>query len=158
MTDEEVVFEDDPSIETDDPIWRRISPGRWTFDHNEGRVRPMSGLFQYSRDKKTGKKHPMSVTLGKGLTPDAAVAGHGAGIKLVAWNAGYLRGLALGVCPDGQPDAVAHGLVFTLELDSAGDRKTSISSPVREALSLSAEWLIPLSPEEIEEARLRTAD
>ena len=64
MSNGEIVYDDDPSIEAGDPVWRRIPPGEWTFDHNEGRVRPTSKNFQYSRkDKETGKRHPMSVTL-----------------------------------------------------------------------------------------------
>lgn len=59
MTDGEVVFEDDPSIEAGDPIWRRIPPGRWTYDHNEGRARPVTGNFEYSaRDEVTGQERP----------------------------------------------------------------------------------------------------
>ena len=157
MTDGEVAFEDDPSIETDDPVWRRIPPGWWTFDHNEGRVRPTSKCFQYSKNKETGKKHPMSVTLGQGLTPDAALAGQPEGFKLVGWIAGHLRHLELGVCRDDRPEIIAHGLVFTLQLDGAGQRRNNISDSVRDRLSASAQWLIPLSPQEIEQARLRTA-
>lgn len=73
MTDGgEVVYKDDASIEAGDPIWRRISPGQWTYNHNKGQVQPMSGLFQYNKHPVTGQKHPMSITLGKGITPDAA--------------------------------------------------------------------------------------
>ena len=157
MTDGAVVFDDDPSIEVNDPVWRRIPPGWWTFDHNEGRVRPTSKCFQYSKNKETGKKHPMSVTLGKGLTPNAALAGQPEGFKLVGWTAGYLRSLELGVCRDEKPDIIAHGLVFTRQHDTAGQRRPNISDSVRDRLSISAEWLIQLSPEMIEEARLRTS-
>jgi hypothetical protein len=156
MKDGEIVFEDDPSIEADDPVWRRIPPGWWTFDHNVGRVRPASGCFQYSTDKETGKKHPMSVTLGKGLTPEKALAGQHKGFKLVGWTAGYLRSLELGVSRQDMPDIIAHGLVFTLQQDSAGQRRTNISQPVRDELATSAQWLVELSTEEIEQARLRT--
>ena len=102
-------------------------------------------------------KHPMSVTLGRGLTPDAALAGQSEGFKLVGWIACHLRILELGVCRDDKPDIIAHGLVFTLQVDGAGHRRNNISDSVRDRLSVSAQWLILLSPEEIEEARLRTA-
>ena len=157
MSDGEVVYEDDSSVEPADPVWRRIPQGWWTFDHNEGRVRPTSKNFQYSRNKETGKKHPMSVTLGKGLTPDAALAGQPVGFKLVGWTAGHLRSLELGVCPDERPDIVAHGLVFTLQQDNAGNRRPNISDSVRDKLSTSAHWVIELTPEEIDEAQRRTA-
>lgn len=151
------MYHDDPSVETDDPVWRRIPPGEWTFDHNEGRVRPTSKNFQYSKkDKQSGERHPMSVTLGRGLTPAAAVAGH-SDYKVVGWTAGEIRGLELGVCRDEQPDVVAHGLVFTLQEDDAGNRKSNISGSVREKLSRSAQWIIELTPEEVEQARTRTA-
>ena len=158
MTDGAVVFEDDPSIEAGDPIWRRIPPGRWTYDHNEGRVRPISGNFQYSpRDAVTGKKDPMSVTLGKGLTPDVAIARQNPGFTVVEWSAGYLRGQQLGICPDPLPEVIAHGLVFTVQQDEKGNRRTNISSFVQRALAEAAAWAIPPSPEEIEQSRLRTA-
>lgn len=79
----EVVFQDDASIEAGDPIWRRVSPGQWTFNHNKGQIQPKSGLFQYNKHPETRQKHPMSVALGKGITPDAAIAGKQAGTKLV---------------------------------------------------------------------------
>jgi len=52
MTDGEVVFEDDPSVETDDPVWRRIPPGWWTFDHNEGRSGQLRNVFSIQRTKR----------------------------------------------------------------------------------------------------------
>ena len=155
MTNGEVVFEDDASIEAGDPVWRRIPPGYWTFDHNLGRVRPTSQCFQYST-KEDGTKHPMSVTLGRGLTADAALAGHDAAFKLVGWTAEYVRRWVLGVCRDEQPHVVAHGLVFTLQQDAAGKRKNNISGSVKDKLSVAAQWVIELSPEEVDAARQRT--
>ena len=158
MTDGgEVVYEDDASIEPGDPIWRRVSPDQWTYNHNKGQVQPKSGLFQYNKHPVTGQKHPMSITLGKGLTPDAAVVGKPAGTKLIGWRAEYVRSLALGICPHEQPGEIGHGLVFTLARDSAGNPKTSISGSIQTKLSEAAEWLIGLSAEEVEAARLRTA-
>ncbi|MDO8629059.1 MAG: hypothetical protein Q7R41_01075 [Phycisphaerales bacterium] len=157
MSDGEIVYDDDPSVETGDPVWRRIPPGWWTFDHNEGRVRPTSKNFQYSKDKKTGKRHPMSVTLGKDLAPDAALAGQPAGFKLIGWTADHLRNLELGVCRDERPDIVAHGLVFTLQLDGTGKRRANISDSVRDRLAASGQCVIELTPSEIEKTRLRTA-
>lgn len=157
MNDDEVVYNDDPSVGNDDPVWRRIPPGRWIYDHNENRVRPSSGNFEYSRDKGTGKKDPMSVTLGKDREPAVALAGNLVGFKLVGWSAGHLRGHVLGVCPDNQPDAAAHGLVFTLQVDDKGKRRTDISKPVQDKLSRSAEWVVGLTAEEIEETRRRTS-
>lgn len=156
MTDGEAVYEDDASIEAGDAIWRRISAGEWTYDHNKRRVRPKSGLFQYNKHPVTGRKHPMSITLAKGISPAAAIAGKPAGTRLLGWTAGYVRSLTLGVCRDEKPGAINHGLVFTLEKDAEGKVKTSISGAVRDKLSDNAEWVIPLSADEIEAARLRT--
>lgn len=156
MSDGELVYQDDPSIEAGDPVWRRIPPGWWTFDHNEGRVRPTSKNFQYSKDKETGKRHPMSVTLGRGLTPDAAMVGQPVGFKLVGWTTGHVRSLELGVCREDRPGIVGHGLVFTLQQDAQGNRKNSISDSVKDRLAASAQWIIELTPEEVEEARRRT--
>jgi hypothetical protein len=156
MNGDDTVYQNDPAIESGDPIWRRVPPGRWTYDHNEGRVRPASGNFTYSTDKETRTKHPMSITLGKGLTPDQALAGYD-NFKLVGWGAGHIRTFELGVCPDdnGVP---GHGLVFTLKMDQHGKRRTNIASGVSDQLSLTAEWIVTLSVDEVEEARLRTAE
>lgn len=157
MTDgAEVVYEDDALIQDGDPIWRRVSSGQWTYNHNRGQVQPKSGLFQYNKHPVTGKKHPVSITLGKGLTPEAAIAGKPVGTKLVGWNAGFIRTLALGICSNDQDGEISHGLVFTLLKDTAGKPKTNISGSVQGKLAESAVWIIGLSPEEIEEARLRT--
>lgn len=152
----DVAYKDDTSIEAGDPVWRRVSPGQWTYNHNRGRVQPKSGLFQYNRHPVTGEKHPMSVTLGRGLNPEAAIAGKAAGTKLVGWNAGFIRSLDLGICQDEQPGEIAHGLVFTLIKDSTGKQKTAISSAVQTRLAGAAQWILGLSAEEVEEARLRT--
>ena len=96
------------------------------------------------------------MTLGRGLNPQAAIDGQGEGFTLVGWSAGYVRGLELGLCRDDQLDAIAHGLMFNLQTDATGNRKNSIAESVRTTLSINAEWVIPLSAEEIEVARLRT--
>ena len=152
----EVVFIDDASIQAGDPIWRRVSPGQWTYNHNKGQVQPKSGLFQYNKYPETGQKHPMSIALGKDITPDAAIAGKPAGTKLVGWTAEYIRSLALGICRHDLPNEINHGLVFTLAKDKEGKPKTSFPGPVQSKLAESAAWIIALSPEEIEEARTRT--
>ena len=157
MTDAEPVFVDDASIQAADPVWRRIPPGRWTYDHNEGRARPTSDCFKYWRHPETRERHPMSVTLGEGLTPDMALQGQQPGFKLAGWPAGHIRGHQLGVCHDDQPDVVAHGLVFTLQEDSHGVRQQEIPNSVRDRLAKSAAWVIGLSLDEVEEARRRTA-
>jgi hypothetical protein len=153
----EVAFVDDASIEAGDPIWRRVSPGQWTYNHNTGQVQPKSGLFQYNKDPDTGQKHPMSIALGKGITPDAAIAGKPAGTKLVGWTAEYVRSLALGICRHDLLNEVNHGLVFHLEKDKEGKRKTSFPGSVQAKLAGTAAGIIALSPEETEEARARTA-
>ena len=155
MTDAEVVFEDDPSVEADDPVWRRIPPGWWTFDHNEGRVRPTSQCFQYSRNKETGQRHPMSVTLGKGLTPIAALAGQSQGFKLVGWTTvifGVLNWVSVQT-----KSPTSSRTVWSSPCNKTAPGIDGPTFPVRDRLSTSAQWLIQLSPEEIEQARLRTA-
>lgn len=158
MTDGgEVVFVDDASIEAGDPIWRRVSAGQWTYNHNKNRVQPRSGLFQYNKHPDTGQKHPMSVTLAKGITPDQAIAGKPLGTKLVGWTAEYIRTLTLGICSHDLPNEINHGLVFNLATDNDGKQKTSFPGAVQTKLADSAAWIIELSAEEIEEARARTA-
>jgi len=152
----EDVFVDDTSIEAGDPIWRRVSPGQWTYNHNKDQVQPKSGLFQYNKHPETGQKHPMSITLGKGITPAAAIAGKQAGTKLVGWTAEYVRSLALGICRHDVPSEINHGLVFTLATDEKGKPKTSFPGSVQSKLAESAAWIIALSADEIEEARTRT--
>lgn len=140
---------DDPTIQDGDPIWRRIPPGRWTYDHNLGRVRPNSDCFRYSRNALTGNREPMSVVLGAEVASvEAALGGH-ANFKLAAFVAGRARQLELGMCRDPLPDMAAHALVF------AGDRP-DIPTPVRSRLAQEATWVIELSQDEVEEARGRT--
>jgi hypothetical protein len=88
---------------------------------------------------------------------EQALAGHSPGFRLVGWTAGSLRSLELGVCPDERPGIVGHGLVFTLQNDNEGHRKTNFSDSVKDRLALSAAWVVGPTPQEIEEARLRTA-
>src|SRR5262245_48576584 len=105
------VYQDDLSIAAGDPVWRRLPSGRWTYDHNRGCVRPTSQIFRYSRDKQTGASHPMSVTLGKGLTPATALARHPA-FKLVGWTAERVRSFGIGLCYELRDDEPGHGLAF----------------------------------------------
>jgi hypothetical protein len=99
----------------------------------------------------------MSVTLGKGITPDVAIAGKPPGTKLIGWATEYIRSLALGICRHDLPNETNHGLVFTLAKDNEGKPRTSFPGSVQAKLAETAVWIIGLSAEEIEEARARTA-
>jgi hypothetical protein len=142
---------DDPTIEDAHPLWRRIPPGRWTYDHNLGRARPNSDCFRYSpADPHTGIRHPMSVVLGAEVeSVEAALGGH-ADFKLVSFTAARARQLALGAARDPQPDLQAHALVFA----RAGD---DIPRFARNRLAEEATWVTELTPAEVEEARQRTS-
>ena len=75
---------------------------------------------------------------------------------MVGWTAGQVRTRELGVCSDPLPKSPAHGLVFTLQIDSDGRRKEEIPDSVGRWLETAA-WIIGLTSEEIEHARRRTA-
>lgn len=144
-------YNDDPSIADGHPLWRRIPPGRWTYDHNLGRLRPTSDCFRYSpEDPETGERDPMSVILGAEIaSTDDALAGHAA-FKLVTFAAGRARQLELGVCRDPLPTMEAHALVFA-------PTKSDIPTSARRRLAEEAGWVIAPSGDEVEEAKKRTS-
>jgi hypothetical protein len=92
------------------------------------------------------------------LTPEAALNGKPPGFRLVGWSADYVRSLELGICRDDSPDEVAHGLVFTLQVDKQGNRKPNISDSVGDRLAENATWVVGLTLDDIETARQRTAE
>lgn len=125
---------DDPSIEDEDRLWRRISPQHIVMDHNSGRERPSSAAFTDSRRTQT----PMSVYIEKlviesGRTHED-VMGRYPEQSLVVFPAAIPRSLGLGVAKEADPEypeETAHGVVF-------GEK----TRPVRRQLATASEWLL----------------
>jgi len=124
-----IAYQDDPSIQDDAVLWRRICPAWIVPDDNVG-WRVSSAAFDDSRDGS-----PMSVLLAadviqSGRTAYETVA-YFAGYGLAAITAGIARTQKQGVARTPEPDEIAHASVF-------GPK----SGAVKRALARAATWVI----------------
>lgn len=123
-------FPDDPSIEDDTGLLRRVPPWHFIMDQNLSRTRPSSAAFEDDDDN-----DPMSVCLATVLAaedrnPESVLAGHN-GYASASITAGLARAHDQTVHPDPLPEESAHAVV-------CGDKKTS----VKRAFSRTAVWII----------------
>lgn len=123
-------YADDPAVEDEAALWRRV-PRQWVVkDENRGGFRPSSAAFQDSSSS------PMSVLLEKIMTaaqrtPADALKGY-EGHSLCAFTAGAARALGQQVSTRPEiPDEPAHGFVV--------GKKTG---RVKNELSKSSRWVI----------------
>lgn len=123
-------YVDDPTIEDQDELLRRIFPCWWVFDKNLGHLRPTSQAFKNHRD---GSQ--MSVYLQKeleehGLSPESVLT-ENEGFALASITAGLVRQCEQGVMR--RPDIdLAHAEVF-------GEKTGS----VRRKFAENAVWVVP---------------
>ena len=122
---------DDPTIEDEAALWRRIPPWHFVFDTNLRRWRPSSAAFDNDPDGQ-----PMSVLLGEEVTgagrdPVSVLSGH-TGFALAAVAAGLTRACGQAVVRDPLPGEPAHALVV-------GPKPKS----VQRRLAKSAVWVVP---------------
>lgn len=121
--------QDDPTITSEEWLFRRIHLSQIVNDDDTGHARVSTGAF---RDKELSINIE-SVLLGNGETTDTCLRNH-QGHKLVCFTAGRARELQQIVCRDPEPpDNLSHGLV-------CGSKN---SRRVLEGLRDSAEWVIP---------------
>ena len=130
MPQQQSDYIDDPTIEDNMLLWRRIPPDHVIFDANEGRLRPTSAAFA---DHTNGT--PMSVVLGQeviddGRTPESVLEGH-EGFGLVSFTADLARINRQGIMRKPQSTEPAHAEVF--------GRKTK---GVKRALAKGAIWIV----------------
>jgi hypothetical protein len=117
---------DDPTIEDDAPLWRRVPPHHFVLDEQSGSVRPSSAAFE---DHPDGS--PMSVLLGaESAGPDSVLAGH-PDFALASITAGLARECGQLVVRDPLPMEPAHALVI--------GRKTK---GVRKRMAVAASWVV----------------
>jgi len=122
---------DDPEISDETALWRRVFPGWWITDENQGRVRPTSKAFQNYPDKPC-----LSILIGEMVTargdePSTALEGFD-GYALAAITAGLARTHNQGVVHDPNDEDAAHGLVYGHKTDS-----------IRSRLAKGSVWVIP---------------
>lgn len=113
----EAQYNDDPSIESDSRLFRRVPPAWIVWDNNLQRWRPTKAAFSDSPDG-----HPMSVALecelvAHGSPPSSVLVGHD-GFGLASITAQLARDLGQAIVRDPQPGDPAHGLVFGNKTDS----------------------------------------
>jgi len=124
-------YVDDPTIENDSPLWRRIAPEQVIYDEKLGRYRPTSDAFQNHRNGT-----PMSVVLGQevlaaGRAPESVLAGRES-FSLVSITAGLAREKGQGIQRDPLPEEEAHAEVFGKKTKS-----------VQKAFYRASTWVLP---------------
>lgn len=103
-------FPDDPGIEDDVGLLRRVP--RWHFvpDKNRGGRRPSSAAFCDDTNGEPMSVYRTDVIAAEGERPDRVMTGH-AGFGLVSVTAGTCRQKQQTVHADPLPDETAHALV-----------------------------------------------
>ena len=94
---------DDPTINDDEVLWRRILPD-WLHTQEDGRVRAKSVAFI---DRLSGE---LSVHIAS-LTNHAAVLAGRPNDRIVAFKAGLPRSLDFAIVRDPTPDDPSHALI-----------------------------------------------
>lgn len=137
MSQPDSEYVDDPTIEDDSPLWRRIPPWHFVSDENLQCKRLSSAAFSdNSKDKS-----PMSVALGHevlaaGRTAESVLQKH-EGFGLVSFCAGLARELNQGIRRKPLDDEPAHAEVF--------GKKTK---GVQRAFAKNCQWVIRMPDDE----------
>ncbi len=121
---------DDPTIQKDAVLWRRIHPSWCVRDENKGTLRVSSAAFDDSEDGT-----PLSVLLASLVAAsgkqDLDVIADFPGYSIAGITAGIARSCGQGVARTPEPDEPAHASVF--------GRKTK---SVKRTLAREATWVI----------------
>src|SRR5271154_3084573 len=127
-------FPDDPSVEDEAELLRRIPPYHFFRDDNLGSVRPSSAAFEDDSDD-----DPMSVYLATVLAAahreaNSVLAGH-VGYALASITAGTAREKDQTVHPDPLPEEVSHAVV-------CGDKRSGKRNSAKKKFAMSAKWVV----------------
>jgi hypothetical protein len=127
-------FPDDPSIQNESELLRRIPPRHFVRDDNLGTVRPSSAAFEDDDDN-----DPMSVYLATVLAAEhreasSVLAGH-AGYALASITAGQAREKDQTVHPEPLPEEVSHAVV-------CGDKRSGNKKSAKKVFAISAKWVV----------------
>lgn len=121
-------YPDDPGIDSDETLWRRIPANQVHWDGKLGRHRPQSGMFSDSRDGT-----PMSATKAKShpSARDYLInSGYGDHL-LIALEVAYVRTLGLNVVSAATSDDPGHVFV-------SGTKTAAI----QKKLARAAKWVV----------------
>lgn len=126
-------LEDDPTIQDNSELWRRIHPVWIVPDANVGGMRVSSAAFDDSRDGS-----PLSVLLADVVAqthrgPREVLFGF-AGYALATIGAGTARGFGQGIARTPEPDEPAHASIFG---PKTGKNKRGMAK--------AAKWVVPLT-------------
>jgi hypothetical protein len=127
-------FPDEPSIQADASLFRRIPPTHCVWDDNQQRYRPSSAAFEDDNDG-----DPMSVCLSTVLTtegrePTSVLVGH-EGFSLAAITAGLAREHNQTVHPEPLPEETSHTLI-------CGEKRRGGNKAPKKKFSKAATWVI----------------
>lgn len=106
MSDAASGYSDDETILDSDEIWRRVPESQLVFDHNVGKRRLSSGLFNDSSDGT-----PMSGNLAKEDTVERLLAGH-PGEFLAGFPTAAARRLGQGIQRKPTDEDASHLYIF----------------------------------------------
>jgi len=100
-------YSDDPNIEDEWELWRRLCPNWVIWDENLKRSRPSSQAFQNHPESQA-----TSAFIGREVdSPESVIKGH-PGYGLASFLAKAARVLKQGICRDTLEDQQGHVLVF----------------------------------------------
>jgi hypothetical protein len=127
-------FPDDPSIEAETELLRRIPPHHFFWDENTGLIRPSSAAFEDDDDE-----DPMSVYLSTVLASEqreaaSVLVGHD-GYALASITAGLAREKKQTVHPDPLPEESSHTVV-------CGDKRSGNKKSAKKVFAHSARWVV----------------
>ena len=127
-------FPNDPSIQEDANLLRRIPPKHCIFDENENRWRPSSAAFEDDEDGDPMSVYLVAILLNENRESSCVLAGH-AGYSLASITAGLARKHNQTVHPEPLPEESSHAVV-------CGDKGKSKKSAPKKQFALAAEWVV----------------
>lgn len=128
-------FPDDPSIQDNTDLFRRIPPRHCIFDENENRWRPSSAAFEDDDDGDPMSVYVSSVLLKENREPSTLLAGH-EDYSLASITAGLARIHNQTVHPEPLLEEPSHAVV-------CGDKGSAHKkSAPRKKFALAAAWAV----------------
>ena len=114
-------YTDDPTIENDEVLLRRVPHWHYYFDKNLGRRRPSSAAFEDHPNGSPMSAHLASVLEVKGLSVESILAGHD-GYAVASIIAELARANGQGICRKPRDNDPAHAEVFGPKPESVRKR------------------------------------
>jgi len=127
-------FPNDPSIQDDANLFRRIPPWHYFFDENENRWRPSSAAFEDDEDGDPMSVYLSTVLMRENREPSSVLAGH-LGYSLASITAGLARSKDQTVHPKPLPEESSHAVV-------CGDKGKGNKSAPKKRFAMAAIWVV----------------